>query len=114
MTSKGRGRGELKTQGRAQVSPADPFVIRHSSFIIGLDAGGTKTVCLLARAEDGAVVGRGVGGAGNIRAAGAERVAQSLTEAIAGAFAAAGWPPGEAAGQVAVAAIGAAGAARDD
>lgn len=82
--------------------------------VLGLDAGGTKIVCLLARAADGAVLGRGVGGAGNILAAGAEKVAQSLAEAIGGAFAAAGGAPGGPPGTVAVAAIGAAGAARAD
>src|SRR5437763_1767886 len=70
MTNKGRSDEELGARSQAQRAPASPFVIRHSSFVIGLDAGGTKTVGLLARADDGAVVGRGVGGAGNIRAAG--------------------------------------------
>jgi N-acetylglucosamine kinase-like BadF-type ATPase len=41
-------------------------------------------------------------------------VAESLAQAIAGAFAAAGLRPGEATGQIAAAAIGAAGAARED
>jgi N-acetylglucosamine kinase-like BadF-type ATPase len=78
--------------------------------ILGLDAGGTKTVALLSEAESGAVIGRGVGGPGNIRAVGAERVTESLATAVAAAFAAAGREPGA----VAAAAIGAAGAARPD
>ena len=78
--------------------------------LVGIDAGGTKTVALLARADDRAVLGQGVGGPGNIRAVGAERVTAALTTAIAAAFAAAGLPQTA----VAAAAIGAAGAARAD
>jgi len=78
--------------------------------LVGIDAGGTKTVALLARADDQAVLGQGVGGPGNIRAVGAERVTAALTTAIAAAFAAAGLPQTA----VAAAAIGAAGAARAD
>jgi N-acetylglucosamine kinase-like BadF-type ATPase len=86
------------------------FVIRHSSLVIGLDAGGTKTACALARADDSAVLGRGVGGPGNIHAAGAERVAASLADAVREAFQDAGLMPGP----VAAVALGAAGAARPD
>jgi N-acetylglucosamine kinase-like BadF-type ATPase len=92
------------------VTPARPPDGPAARLVLGLDAGGTKTVALLAEAESGAVLGRGVGGPGNIRAVGAERVTESLTAAIAGAFAAAGREPGA----VAAAAIGAAGAARPD
>src|SRR5690242_20370502 len=87
-----------------------PFVTHHSSLVIALDAGGTKTACLLARADDGAVLGRGVGGPGNIHAAGAERVAASLADAVRAAFQNAGLTPGP----VAAVALGAAGAARPD
>ena len=80
--------------------------------VLGFDAGGTKTVCLLARAADGAILGRGVGGPGNIHAAGAARVATDLADAIGAAFSAAGLAPGSA--TIAAAAIGAAGAARHD
>ncbi len=78
--------------------------------IVGIDAGGTKTVALLARADEGTILGQGIGGPGNIRAVGAERVTAALTMAIASAFAAAGLPQTA----VAAAAIGAAGAARPD
>ena len=79
---------------------------------IGIDAGGTKTICLLAGADGGAVLGRGVGGPGNIRAVGEERVAQSLATAIDAAFAAANLARN---GQNVIAAVvGAAGAARAD
>ncbi len=89
------------------VTPADP-----GPLVLGFDAGGTKTVCLLARAADGTILGRGVGGPGNIHAAGAARVATALADAIGTAFAAAGLAPGSA--TIAAAAIGAAGAARAD
>ena len=56
--------------------------------IVGIDAGGTKTVALLARADEGTILGQGIGGPGNIRAVGAERVTAALTMAIASAFAA--------------------------
>ena len=78
--------------------------------IIGIDAGGTKTVALLARADGQMILGQGVGGPGNIRAVGAERVTAALTTAVAAAFAAAGLSPTT----IAAAAIGAAGAARPD
>ena len=94
------------TQGRS----LSALSTQHPSLVLGLNAGGTKTVALLARAEDGAVLGHGVGGPANIRAVGAERVAESLAEAVAGAFAAAGI----ARSTIGAAAIGAAGAARPD
>jgi len=93
--------------GHSPATPTDP-----GPLVLGCDAGGTKTICLLASAADGAILGRGVGGPGNIHAAGAARVAVALTDAIGAAFAAAGVAPETA--TVAAAAIGAAGAARDD
>src|SRR5689334_1727382 len=81
-----------------------------TGLIVGIDAGGTKTVALLARADDLAVLGQGTGGPGNIRAVGPERVAAALATAIGAAFAAAGLPQTA----VVAAVIGAAGAARPD
>ena len=105
-------RDGMDVTGRPEVVAGAPsFVTRHSSLVIGLDGGGTKTVCLLARLEEGAepsVLGRGVGGPCNIHAVGTERARASLGEAIGRAFAAAGLPPGP----VAVAAIGSAGVDR--
>jgi len=103
-----------------QTRSTDRDPLAHSStpptsptpLVLGFDAGGTKTVCLLARAVDGTILGRGVGGPGNIHAAGAARVATALADAIGAAFAAAGLAPGSA--TIAAAAIGAAGAARHD
>ncbi|HEU5329929.1 MAG TPA: BadF/BadG/BcrA/BcrD ATPase family protein [Thermomicrobiales bacterium] len=96
---------------RPEIAPnAAKFVVRHSPFVIGLDAGGTKTACVLARADDGAVLGHGVGGPGNIHAAGAARVAASLADAVGAAFQDVGLAPES----VAAVALGAAGAARPD
>jgi N-acetylglucosamine kinase-like BadF-type ATPase len=103
------GAGMTPTRSPAH-SPAAPT--DHGPFVLGLDAGGTKTVCLLANATDGTILGRGVGGPGNIHAAGAARVAMALADAIGAAFAAAGVATETA--TVAAAAIGAAGAARAD
>ncbi len=104
--------GMLSDQSPAH-RPIGPLThsVAHS-LVLGVDAGGTKTICLLARAADGAIIGRGIGGPGNIRAAGDERVARSLAEAVGAAFGAAGIV-GER-GEIAAAVIGAAGAARDD
>lgn len=63
-----------------------------SSLVLGIDGGGTSTVCLLARADDGTVLGRGVGGPSNIQSVGVQTALWALDEAIARAFAAAGLP----------------------
>lgn len=80
------------------------------ALLAGLDGGGTKTVCLLARAADGVVLGRGVGGPANVHAVGRERARVSLDTAVAGAFAAAGLPVQP----LAAVALGCAGADRPD
>jgi N-acetylglucosamine kinase-like BadF-type ATPase len=95
---------------QGQIRDSSALGTRHAALVLGLDAGGTKTVALLAEAASGAVLGRGVGGPGNIRAVGSERVAEALATAVAGAFASAGVAPRA----VAAAVIGAAGAARPD
>ena len=58
------------------------------SYFLGVDSGNSKTVALVARA-DGRVVGWGRGGGGDIYVSEAEAVA-AVTEAVAGALAAAG------------------------
>jgi N-acetylglucosamine kinase-like BadF-type ATPase len=80
--------------------------------VLGVDAGGTKTICLLARAADGAIIGRGIGGRGTFARRARRAWRRSLAEAIGAAFGAAGII-GER-GEIAAAVIGAAGAARDD
>jgi N-acetylglucosamine kinase-like BadF-type ATPase len=77
------------------------------AFLLGIDAGGSKTVALLADAS-GAVLGRGVAGAGNLRAVGEEAAAAALAAAVEGAFGCAGLPVQP----VAAACLGAAGAGR--
>lgn len=58
--------------------------------VLGIDGGGTNTVCLLARAADGTVLGRGVGGPSNIQSVGVEAALRALDGAIAKAFESAG------------------------
>jgi N-acetylglucosamine kinase-like BadF-type ATPase len=60
------------------------------SLVLGIDGGGTKTVCWLAPLADdstGTVVGRGTSGPGNPRAAGFETAQANIDAAIAAAFA---------------------------
>lgn len=61
---------------------------------LGIDGGGTKTAAWLGRSSHGElhVVGRGVGGAGNLRAIGFTAAMQNIDQAIAAAFNAAGLP----------------------
>ncbi len=80
-----------------------------SDFVIGIDGGGTNTVCLLATA-DGTVVGRGAGGPSNIQSVGVEAALRALDESIAKAFAAAG----VAKTKVAAICLGLAGVDRDE
>lgn len=58
-------------------------------YVLGIDAGGTKTQCMVAD-ENGRILGEGFGGAGNHQCCGMERAAESLKAAIAGALAQAG------------------------
>jgi N-acetylglucosamine kinase-like BadF-type ATPase len=62
--------------------------------VLGLDGGGTSTVCLLALAASGEVLGRGIGGPSNIQAVGVEPGLMALDDAIDRAFQAAGIPRG--------------------
>ncbi len=59
--------------------------------LIGIDGGGSKTLALLADAR-GAILGRGYSGCANYQSVGFPAAAQALSDAIAGAFAAAGAP----------------------
>ncbi|MEW6231145.1 MAG: BadF/BadG/BcrA/BcrD ATPase family protein [Chloroflexota bacterium] len=60
-----------------------------SELILGIDGGGTKTVCVLAD-DRGKALGRGRSGSSNYNSVGIERARRSILEAVAGAFAAAG------------------------
>ncbi len=59
-------------------------------FVLGIDGGGTTTVCLLASTADGTVLGRGVGGPSNIQSVGVEAALRALDDCIERAFTAAG------------------------
>lgn len=90
-------------------SPASPDPAGAGGLVLGVDAGGTKTVAWLARV-DGTRLGVGLAGPGNPRSVGFGRCYESLWSAIAAAFSNAGMPPAT----VASAAIGMAGADRAD
>jgi len=69
-----------------------------ADLVIGVDGGGTKAVAVLARrsasaAERVVILGRGRGGPGNPRVAGHDVARESITAAIAAAFAEAGLEP---------------------
>jgi len=59
--------------------------------VLGIDGGGTKTVCVAAD-ENGRVLGRGLGGPVNPHSEGLDRSRRSLEEAIGGALAESGIP----------------------
>jgi len=69
---------------------------RREIFVLGLDGGGSRTVCVVAD-EDARELGRGLGGASNHQSVGAEAARQAIAEAIAAARRAAGDPPLQAA-----------------
>jgi len=50
--------------------------------ILGIDGGGVKTVCAVARADDGEIVGRGAGGPSNYLKEGLFTARASLAEAV--------------------------------
>ncbi len=56
------------------------------SLVLGIDGGATSTVALLAEAESGREIGRGVSGPSNIQAVGVEAGFKSLNVAVAAAF----------------------------
>ena len=55
--------------------------------LLGVDGGGSKTVALLARADDGRILGRGVAGSSNYQRLGKDTAQAALAQAIQGAFA---------------------------
>jgi N-acetylmuramic acid 6-phosphate etherase len=71
-------------QGRA-ATPARDVKLR-TDLVLGIDGGGTTTICLLAERGSGKVFGRGVGGPSNIQAVGVEAGLRALEEAIQQAF----------------------------
>jgi N-acetylglucosamine kinase-like BadF-type ATPase len=76
----------------------------NQDFVVGLDAGGTRTRAVLAAAEDGRPLGEGVGGPGNALTVPVPRLTDHLAEALARAV------PQEARGRVVAVSGGFAGA----
>ncbi len=67
---------------------------RERRLVIGLDGGGTKTVCLVANL-DGKPLGRGLGGPSNYLSEGLDRARKSIEDAILGALESAGADRGD-------------------
>lgn len=79
---------------------------RVPEYVVGLDAGGTRTRAVLAPAREGAPEGEGVGGPGNALTVPGPQLIEHLVEALAGAV------PEELRGRVVAVAGGFAGASR--
>jgi N-acetylglucosamine kinase-like BadF-type ATPase len=82
----------------------------ESSYVIGIDGGGSNTIAVLADARTGAALGRGEGGPSNIQAVGVAPSLRELNAAVANAFRAAK----VARAPVAAAALGLAGVDRQE
>jgi N-acetylglucosamine kinase-like BadF-type ATPase len=61
----------------------------RATYVLGIDGGGTKTVCLLANTR-GTILGRGEAGPSNYQAVGLEAASEAIDQAIERAFQAAG------------------------
>lgn len=61
----------------------------HETYLLGIDAGGTHTVCLLADGQE-RILGRGQAGPGNLMATGLEATVAAIHHAVAAAWQAAG------------------------
>lgn len=90
----GRIKPALAAFGRAKVTTATTTAERPArpDLVLGIDGGGTNTVCLLAKRDTGEVIGRGVAGPSNIQSVGVEAGLAALDECIDRAFAAASLP----------------------
>ncbi len=87
----GRVKVAVGDVGKPVVAAGDVTTRGHRpDLVLGLDGGGTNTVCLLAKADTGEVIGRGVGGPSNIQAVGVESGLKALDDAIDRSFQAAG------------------------
>jgi N-acetylmuramic acid 6-phosphate etherase len=85
----GRVAAALAGFGKPKRTDAAPVRPWRPDLVIGIDGGGTTTVCLLAD-RSGTVLGRGAAGPSNIQAVGVEAGLTALDEAIDRAFQAAG------------------------
>lgn len=91
----GRIKPTLAETGVTRGPTAKPGVSVRTDLVLGVDGGGTTTVCLLAERTTGTVLGRGVGGPSNIQAVGVDVGLRALDDAIDRAFHAAGVPRGK-------------------
>lgn len=82
----GRIKPTLAALGHGRGVTPKKNVLARSDLVIGIDGGGTTTVCLLAERATGKVLGRGVGGPSNIQAVGVEAGLRALDDAIDQAF----------------------------
>ncbi|HEY2786206.1 MAG TPA: N-acetylmuramic acid 6-phosphate etherase [Fimbriiglobus sp.] len=99
MAAGGRVKVAVGDVGRPVVAAGDVTTRSHRpDLVLGLDGGGTTTICLLANSDTGDVIGRGVGGPSNIQAVGVENGLKALDEAIDRSFQAAGIPRATVAG----------------
>jgi N-acetylglucosamine kinase-like BadF-type ATPase len=62
------------------------FDIQHPELVLGIDGGGTQTQALLARRDNGEVLGRGIAGPSNIQAVGVETGLKAISDSIRSAF----------------------------
>ncbi|MEO2089896.1 MAG: N-acetylmuramic acid 6-phosphate etherase [Gemmataceae bacterium] len=94
----GRIKPALAAFGRSQVTAARTVERPvRSDLVIGIDGGGSNTVCLLAKRDTGEVIGRGVSGPSNIQSVGVSAALEALNQGIDRAFQAASLPPAKAA-----------------
>jgi N-acetylmuramic acid 6-phosphate etherase len=91
--SGGRIKPALAALGRARQSTAETWTREYrSDLVLGIDGGGTNTICLLAKRDTGDVIGRGVSGPSNIQSVGVTNGLNALNECINRAFQAANIP----------------------
>ncbi len=88
----GRIKPALAALGHGRATKARRHVSDRPDLVLGIDGGGTTTICLLAEKASGKVLGRGVGGPSNIQAVGVDGGLRALDDAIERAFQAAALP----------------------
>ncbi|MFO0848667.1 MAG: N-acetylmuramic acid 6-phosphate etherase [Gemmataceae bacterium] len=82
----------LGSLGKPKVTAAPVERSQRPDLVIGIDGGGTNTICLLAKADTGEVIGRGTAGPSNIQSVGVDNGLKALGEAVDRAFQAASLP----------------------
>ncbi len=89
----GRIKPTLAALGHGRATVVTRRIESRADLVIGVDGGGTTTICLLAERATGKVLGRGVGGPSNIQAVGVDAGLRALDDAIGQAFNEAGLGP---------------------